>query len=73
MKEYNLFENNIQVFPAEEPGFNVFNLNLVLIFNKFDIDTIIQIVLCILSEQKMVFVSRSYNILTPIIEVMIVK
>ena len=43
-------------------------MDLSIIFKIFEIDTVISIILCILSEQKIVFICKSYNRLTPIIE-----
>jgi hypothetical protein len=70
-QEYSLLETNIQIFSSDETGFNVFDMDLSIIFKIFDIDTIISIILCIISEQKIVFVCKSYNRLTPIIEVIL--
>ncbi len=59
----------IQIQPPNQYGFDVYDLDLTLVFNKFSIDNIIKIILAILSESKLLFISKSNGLLTPIAEV----
>lgn len=60
---------SIQVYPQDEYGFDAFDLDLSIIFMRFDIDNILKVVLAILTECKILFISKFYGLLTPTIEV----
>jgi hypothetical protein len=58
--------------PQEEYGFDIFDLNLSTLFHQFDIDTILDIVLAIMSESKIIFVSMHNGLITPTIQVILI-
>ncbi len=58
------------MFPEQDVGYNAFDLNLSFLFMKFSIDDILNVILAILLEQKLVFMCKNYGLLTPIIEVL---
>lgn len=68
LKEYQINDLNIVLAPEEDEGNNVFDLNLTYLFMKFKIDELLKVIQAIFSEQKIVFISSSYTLLTPIIE-----
>ncbi len=53
----------------DEEGFDIFNLDLSIVFIKFSIDNIIKILLCLLTESKIVFMSQSVGLLTPVMQI----
>jgi hypothetical protein len=70
-KEYNLYNKYVFVFPQDEYGFEIFDLRLSILFNLFNYDNLIQVILAIMSEAKIVFISENYGLLTPIIQVIL--
>ena len=68
-KEFQLPFKTIQINPPNQYGFDVFDLDLSLVFNKFSIDNVIKIILAILSESKLLFISKFNGLITPITEV----
>ena len=67
--EYSLSFKDIIIYPLDEHGFEIFDLDISIVFIKFNMDTLLKIILCILSESKIVFMSRSIGLLTPIIQI----
>lgn len=53
----------------DEQGFDIFDLDLSLVFMKFSVDNLIKIILSILAESKIVFSSKCIGLLTPIIQI----
>jgi hypothetical protein len=53
----------------QERDIEIYDLDLSLIFVKLSMDNIIFILLAILSEAKLLFISKNCGLLTPIIHV----
>ena len=60
---------SILINPQDEYGFEVFDLDLSIIFMKFSLDNILKIILVILTECKILFTSKNVGLLTPFIQV----
>ena len=57
------------MYPLDDQGFDIFDLDLSLAFRKFSIDNLIKIILCLLAESKVVFMSKTVGLLTPLIQI----
>ncbi|KAJ7365979.1 Rab guanyl-nucleotide exchange factor [Desmophyllum pertusum] len=66
--EFELYGVNHLVRPAEDPDTRVINMDLHYPFLYFTLDDILLLIGCILTQQRIVFISPSYSLLTPIIE-----
>lgn len=66
--EYRLASGYLTVYPLDEYGFDNFNLDLSIVFRMFKISTVVKIILLLLTEQKILFVSTNNGLLTPIIQ-----
>lgn len=55
--------------PAHHSSIPILDLSLLIVFQCFPIETIIQIITCILTEKQIVFLSSSYALLTIVTEV----
>ncbi|XP_072026866.1 DENN domain-containing protein 3-like [Amphiura filiformis] len=58
----------LTVHPPEHPDKPVVDITLHLPFLLFSVDQILQIVACILTQQRIVFLSHDFALITPIIE-----
>lgn len=68
--DYSLSFGQISIYPLDEHGFEIFDLDLSLVFIKFGVDDLLQIILYILNESKIVFMSKTIGLLTPIIQIL---
>lgn len=59
----------ISIHPLDEFGFDSYGLDLSILFKIFGVDEIIEIILFLLVEQKILFISENNGLLTPIIQV----
>lgn len=66
--EFALYGVNHLVRPAEDSETRVINMDLHYPFLYFSLDDILLLMACILTQQRIVFLSSSYSLLTPIIE-----
>ena len=55
--------------PQDEYGFEVFDLDLSIVFMKFSLDNVLKVILAILTECKILFTSKNYGLLTPFVQV----
>ena len=69
IKEFELPFKSVLIHPQDEYGFEVFNLDLSIIFMKFSLDNVIKVILVILTECKIIFMSKNYGLLTPFVQV----
>ncbi|XP_078372153.1 DENN domain-containing protein 3-like [Oculina patagonica] len=66
--EFELYGIKHLVRPAENPETRVINMDLHFPFLYFSFDNILLLMSCILTQQRIVFLSSSYSLLTTIIE-----
>ncbi|XP_020622103.1 DENN domain-containing protein 3-like [Orbicella faveolata] len=66
--EFELYGIKHLVRPAGCPETRVINMELHYPFLYFSLDDILLLISCILTQQRIVFLSSSYSLLTPIIE-----
>ena len=59
----------LTVHPPDHPEKPVVDIPLHLPFLLFTLDQVLQIVACILTQQRIVFLSQDFAVITPIIEV----
>ncbi|XP_022091138.1 DENN domain-containing protein 3-like [Acanthaster planci] len=58
----------ITVHPPDNPEKQAVDIPLNLPFLLFSVEDVLTIVTCILTQQRLVFMSRDYSVLTPIVE-----
>ena len=66
--EYKLSFKAITIYPLDEYGFDAFSLDISLVFRMFNVEKILRVVLFLLAEQKLLFVSENIGLLTPVIQ-----
>ena len=59
----------ISIHPLDEFGFDSYGLDLSILFKIFGVDEVIQVILFLLVEQKILFISENNGLLTPTIQV----
>ena len=66
--EFSLPTKDVLISSQDEFGYEIFDISLSLIFQRISLDNIIQIILLILTESKIVFISNHDGLLTPSIQ-----
>ncbi len=67
--EYDLSFSGLDLYPLDEYDFDLFGFDVSILFRVFGIEKIMKVVMFILSEQKILFVSENVGLLTPFIQV----
>ena len=67
--EYTLSFGGVSLYPLDEYEFDLFGFDMSILFRVFGVDKIMKLILFILSEQKILFVSENVGLLTPFIQV----
>ncbi len=68
-QEYTFPFKDIKVQPQDEFDYDLFDFDLSFLFMKFHIDNILKVILAILHESQILFISKNIGILNPIIQV----
>ena len=71
--EYELRDISIYLYPQDEFSNDVFDLDLSYLFSKFSLDYLLYIMLAILCESKVLFITKQIGLLTPVIHVSLVQ
>ena len=68
-KEYTFPFKDVRVQPQDEFDYDLFDFDLSFLFMKFSIENILKVILAILHESQILFISKNTGILNPIIQV----
>ena len=68
-QEFSLYQMPISLMPSDHPDKQVIDVPLHLTFLCFPIEELLKILSCVLLEERVVFLSSNYALLTVIMEV----
>ncbi len=71
-QQFNFEDVRYTIYPPGHPDFPVVDIPLNIIFQCFTPDQVLRLVTCMLLQQRMVFLSSSYALLTVVMYVRII-